>query len=321
MSTHWTDKRASVALVGAALRERGWKLYGWKDDRSDSMTDYYDPEHWDGVAEHPSGAVCCVDVSRHTVEASSGGVERTRAVDVGPCERCKGERAEPGGWTFEDAKADPRRFNIQRAAEHGAVPGMPDVLSPLYFFGPLEEGDPAGELHGREKCHQCHGSGRKHTSEAYTEPWPTFRQNPPNCSWHVERGGRIIAQGTGVFTIREANSHIETYGREQSRKLSKLLGRIEAAVSNLERTDAVQPGKLAGEGVTVRPGTREGFIEVRFSAKPPLEIRSELKGSGFRWAKRSRCWYGPAERLPKRYGEAPGQDQGHAPDIDIAAGY
>lgn len=50
---HWTEEGTAVARVGVELQNRGWTIYGYKPDRSDSMTDYYDPARWDGVATHP----------------------------------------------------------------------------------------------------------------------------------------------------------------------------------------------------------------------------------------------------------------------------
>ena len=51
---HWTEKRRAKVNLGRALKEAGWRLYGWKEDESDSMTDYYNPESWEGVAEKDS---------------------------------------------------------------------------------------------------------------------------------------------------------------------------------------------------------------------------------------------------------------------------
>ena len=50
---HWTEQGTAVARVGVEMQNRGWTIYGYKSDRSDSMTDYYDPARWDGVAVHP----------------------------------------------------------------------------------------------------------------------------------------------------------------------------------------------------------------------------------------------------------------------------
>lgn len=39
----------------------GWKVYRYHADESDSMTDYYSPAYWDGVAEK-NGYILCVNV-------------------------------------------------------------------------------------------------------------------------------------------------------------------------------------------------------------------------------------------------------------------
>lgn len=50
-------------------------------------------------------------------------------------------------------------------------------------------------------------------------------------------------------------------------------------------------------GITIGPGTRDGYSEVRFSVKPSGEVRDALKGAGFRWASSAGCWYGRTDRL------------------------
>jgi len=68
---HWIDKQRATAALGTALRERGWKLYGWKNDQSDPLTDYFSPESWQGVAEK-SGVILAVAVTPYHVRAWSG---------------------------------------------------------------------------------------------------------------------------------------------------------------------------------------------------------------------------------------------------------
>ncbi len=52
MAMHWTEERAARAELGKAFRTAGACLYGWHDDHSDAMTDYYDPESWWGLATY-----------------------------------------------------------------------------------------------------------------------------------------------------------------------------------------------------------------------------------------------------------------------------
>ncbi|MDD3465620.1 MAG: hypothetical protein PHE67_00605 [Campylobacterales bacterium] len=47
---HYYEQQASKVVVQTVLRLYGWKIYGYKEDMSDSMTDYFDPASWGGVA-------------------------------------------------------------------------------------------------------------------------------------------------------------------------------------------------------------------------------------------------------------------------------
>lgn len=325
MGKHWCDKRAAVALVGSELSRRGWRLCGWTADASDSMTDYYAPEHWDGVATHLErpGVVVCVYVNEYTVKSSSGGVSKARQIQGEPCPRCAGLQADPEEWTLTSARENPSGWHASKHAGTNAVSLFPSVVSPIPFLGSgwgagiAETYDYPPEMRGRERCRTCSGRGHMLRSEAYVEPWPTFQANPPHATWHVERDGRIIAQGTGVFSVEDK------WDRGDRPKLRAIVDRIERAADGAtEETEAETPGQaLADGGAILRPGKRPGYVELTFPGKPAEDVRAELKGAGYRWAKGSGCWYGLASRLPARYGQAPEAEQGHAPDIDIAAGY
>ncbi len=60
MSNYYTNQE-SVANIYVGLVERGWNCFGYRADQSDSMTDYYSPARWDGIAEK-DGYVLLVDV-------------------------------------------------------------------------------------------------------------------------------------------------------------------------------------------------------------------------------------------------------------------
>jgi len=47
--TYYQKQRGAVRLA-KALQEAGWTIHGYKPDRSDPMTDYYDPASWFGIA-------------------------------------------------------------------------------------------------------------------------------------------------------------------------------------------------------------------------------------------------------------------------------
>jgi hypothetical protein len=71
---HWTERQRAVACIGEELQRRGFTLYGYTQDKSDPMTDYYAPATWDGVATHPDhpDVVVCVDAARTSQSGRDG---------------------------------------------------------------------------------------------------------------------------------------------------------------------------------------------------------------------------------------------------------
>lgn len=59
MSNYYAKREARVNIAHA-LMDLGWKVYGYKEDQSDSMTDYYSPANWDGIATK-NGFILVVD--------------------------------------------------------------------------------------------------------------------------------------------------------------------------------------------------------------------------------------------------------------------
>lgn len=197
------DRRQAQAEIGRQLRASGWTLYGWKEDRSDLMTDYYDPESWDGIAER-DGYIVAVDVHAWDVSRASGGVEKIRYNAGAPCEHCGGSGLEPGAWSLREARADWRGYRTAQAARscRQGIALFGDVISPIPFCGEGIYGCTSDahtvEDRGLEHCCKCSGRGHMLASERYREPWPTFQANPPRRHWHVERDGLIVASGYGL---------------------------------------------------------------------------------------------------------------------------
>lgn len=282
MAMHWSDKRAAVALIGAELEKRGWKLYGWHEDQSDSMADYYHPASWDGVAVKGE-LVACVNVASWAT-GDSGKLPQVRGRrKVSDCDRCGGKLVDPEAWRLEDAREDPEAFNVAHLRGSGSRSLLPDVVSPLHF------------INGLERCRKCGGSGGVFEPTVADAPedqrWPVFQPNPKGASWHVERAGRIIAKGSGVFSCVDHNNRCA-----QQANVEMLVNRIEAAGAGDPKA---MPERLKVDQVTVRPGKRDGFIDVVFPSKPPAVVISALKRAGFRWAPSFGCWYGPADQLPE----------------------
>ena len=58
-NNYYEFKDAKVAIA-MELVKRGWKLYGFHEDESDWMTDYWSPAWWEGIATK-DGFVVVVD--------------------------------------------------------------------------------------------------------------------------------------------------------------------------------------------------------------------------------------------------------------------
>ena len=60
MSSNYYKMRDAKVRIAHILMNKGWKVYGYKEDKSDIMTDYFDHAYWDGIATK-NGYVLVVD--------------------------------------------------------------------------------------------------------------------------------------------------------------------------------------------------------------------------------------------------------------------
>jgi len=188
---YYGERREATANIGKELKARGWKLFGWKEDMSDSMTDYYNPESWDGIATK-GDLVALIDVSPYFQKYRSGkAIEKFFPKVDRTCDRCKGTGVEPDALTYDEAKKNPsqQHANVNSKAK-GCWLSLGDrVVSPLFYH---DNGDP--------KCDRCHGTGNL-MGEPHHEVvghYPTFGANPKGSTWHVEKNGVVVAKGIGL---------------------------------------------------------------------------------------------------------------------------
>lgn len=55
--------------------------------------------------------------------------------------------------------------------------------------------------------------------------------------------------------------------------------------------------------ITVREGTKPGYLEVLFPEKPEQSVIDELKEAGYRWSRFNKLWYGRESDLPDSLAE------------------
>lgn len=267
MSTTYGERRRATANIGDALRARGWALEGYKPDKSESMTDYYDPAHWDGIARK---GICLalVDLSEYNVK--KWGNPRPVYGDAdGPCSACGGT-----GKTRHDV---PRMV-------------MRDLLTMTAVQ--VTPARPAGS-----PCPHCEGTGRRIESRVVGEDpaIPHLRQ----CAgrWYVVRAdtGRVISTGVRPIAAGAFNDTTSTPA------INRCAAEIDRAAMRPACIELETAAMVTTDGATVRPSAVSGNVEVVHGAKPPVDVREELKRAGFRWSGPSACWYGPAAQLPGRY--------------------
>lgn len=154
---YYGDKQDSLVSLMIGLANREWKIYGFKEDRSDSQSDYFDPARWEGIAVK-NGFILVVD-------CYSGG-------KIG------------GNFIREsyDSKVANRIKKLQTLADnHAASKGERDnALAMIEKFDKdlVKTVTIAGEL-----------------------PEVTYQKNPGNSKWHIEKDGKIVAKGTGVYSF------------------------------------------------------------------------------------------------------------------------
>ena len=70
MSNYYEYQSICARIAEILMEKEGWKVYGYKEDESDAMTDYWSPAYWGGVAEK-NGYVLCVNVYGSASDSSS----------------------------------------------------------------------------------------------------------------------------------------------------------------------------------------------------------------------------------------------------------
>lgn len=68
--------------------------------------------------------------------------------------------------------------------------------------------------------------------------------------------------------------------------------------SSRKQPESVKTEHVTVDSVTVRGGTKPGYSEVLFPAKPEQSVIEKLKSAGYRWSSFNKVWYGKTENLP-----------------------
>ena len=177
MSNYYEYREVKVMIAHKLMSMDGWKVYGYTPDQSDSMTDYWSPAHWGGVAEK-NGYVLCVDVygeekpqeiRQYNYEGFS--YDKNISEKISKLEAMTVER---GASEAEAASAKMMIERLQKKAEEATENANKYIV--------------VGTIPG----HMAH---------------------PPKMNWHIEKEGIIIAKGNGILKFSSIWKYY-TYSRD-----------------------------------------------------------------------------------------------------------
>ena len=171
MSNYYDYREVKVMIAHKLMSMEGWKVYGYKEDRSDSMTDYYDPANWDGVAEK-NGYILCVDV-------------------YGAAEPQEIRKYNYSGFTYDRSIAEKIKKLEAMTVERGA-----------------SEAEEASAKLSIERLQKKAEETTENASKyIVVGTVPGHMAHPPKMNWHIEKDGIIIAKGNGILKF----AHIWKY--------------------------------------------------------------------------------------------------------------
>lgn len=163
MSTYYDYQEVGVMIAHKLMKMESWKVYGYKADESDSMTDYWSPASWGGVAEK-NGYVFCFNV----YGASKGEEIRKYNYD---------------GFTYDNSIMEKiaklERMTIENGASEAEEASAKSSIARL-----------------QKKAEESNENKNKYVVIGHI---PAHMEHPPKMNWHIEKDGIIIAKGNGVL--------------------------------------------------------------------------------------------------------------------------
>jgi hypothetical protein len=129
--SNYYDMRDGKVRIAHELMNRGWTVYGYHADESDSMTDYYCPAYWNGIAEK-NGFVLCVDINSASERQEIKQYNRTGCLsheDRLKIEKLEAMTQERGATAGEEENAmaliEKIKANVSDAPEYEVIGYLP----------------------------------------------------------------------------------------------------------------------------------------------------------------------------------------------------
>lgn len=280
---HYSDKMEAKVKICYALEEKGWKIYGYSPDQSDSMTDYFHPASWDGIASK-DGYILIID--NHNTYYSGYQVKKynynsKKVVANDRIKKLTAMMNDPASTENEKASC---AVLIQKEQEKAGVEPEYTIIDTYPTF--------------------THG-------------------NPKNSCWHIEKDGQIIAKGNGAFAVNSYDWEDKTKTKEEQKadKLAAFINRIEKVLKDADALQAevvkvpktvTKPIEKADKTINVNDVlsfTYHGHYWIVldvYTVGEQVRVTYELLGSekrGYKRVNNSKRYYQPLARLQKEMNE------------------
>lgn len=171
MSTYYEYQDVKVMIARKLMGIDGWKVYGYSEDNSDPMTDYYDPEYWGGVAEK-NGYILCVGVY---------GARKPEEI------RQYNHDAFTYDKSISDKIAKLEQMTVERGASEAEEESAKNMIARL-----------------QKKAEEATENANKYIVIGTI---PGHMAHPPKMNWHIEKDGRVIAKGNGILKYAFIDSY------------------------------------------------------------------------------------------------------------------
>lgn len=165
MSNYYSKRDAKVRIANE-LSQRGWKIYGFKEDESDLMTDYYSPANWDGIA-------------------TKNGY--TLVIDNKYC--CYSEK--------EITKFNPN-YKAITEKDQQRIENLKDITV-LRGATIGEEENAKSMIQKIEAKYSNEGVSRYEVIDRY----PKYQKNSKGCIWHIEKDGALVDRGNKLTVFAD----------------------------------------------------------------------------------------------------------------------
>lgn len=162
---YYGDQRKAKVNLSTALRTKGWEIFGYKADESDSMTDYYSPAYWDGIATK-NGLTLVVDV-------------------------------------YSNSYSGKEVYKTEYIADTKLIGEKIEKVTALYERGATEgERESARVQLVKLESRKLQELDKVEKSKVLVCKYPEYQPHPTKrTKWHLEKDGVILASGCSLYNL------------------------------------------------------------------------------------------------------------------------